>query len=168
MAYYGRSKRLRRGKWENRMAIIGITMVVISLAVAVNAKGASLKQADLDYRQKEADLARQVQDEENRTRELEEYKIYVQTKQYAEEVAKEKLGLVNPDEILLKHRYFLSGLRILDKRRAFWYWKSVSADWRDFFVVGKTGSKKQIRCKLLYSQEIGGYGKIHGAAGKSF
>lgn len=64
MAYYGRSKRLRRGKWENRMAIIGITMVVISLAVAVNAKGASLKQADLDYRQKEADLARQVQDEE--------------------------------------------------------------------------------------------------------
>ena len=67
-------------------------------------KGASLKQADLDYRQKEADLARQVQDEENRTRELEEYKIYVQTKQYAEEVAKEKLGLVNPDEILLKPR----------------------------------------------------------------
>ena len=102
MAYYGRSKRLRRGKWENRMAIIGITMVVISLAVAVNAKGASLKQADLDYRQKEADLARQVQDEENRTRELEEYKIYVQTN--AEEVAKEKLGLVNPDEILLKPR----------------------------------------------------------------
>ena len=63
-----------------------------------------IKQADLDYRQKEADLARQVQDEENRTRELEEYKIYVQTKQYAEEVAKEKLGLVNPDEILLKPR----------------------------------------------------------------
>ena len=49
-------------------------------------------------------MARQVQDEENRTRELEEYKIYVQTKQYAEEVAKEKLGLVNPDEILLKPR----------------------------------------------------------------
>ena len=40
--------------------------------------------------------------EEERARELEEYKIYVKTKQYAEEVAKEKLGLVNPDEILLK------------------------------------------------------------------
>mgnify|MGYP006877014463 CR=1 FL=1 len=37
-----------------------------------------------------------------RTAELQEYKIYVKTKQYAEEVAKEKLGLVNPDEILLK------------------------------------------------------------------
>ena len=54
------------------------------------------------YQQKEEELTRKVQDEENRTKELEEYKVYVQTKQYAEEVAKEKLGLVNPDEILLK------------------------------------------------------------------
>ena len=109
MGSYGRSKRARRGKWENRMAILGITMVVIyfgckviSLAVAVNAKGASLRQTELDYQQKEEELTRKVQDEENRTKELEEYKVYVQTKQYAEEVAKEKLGLVNPDEILLK------------------------------------------------------------------
>ena len=28
--------------------------------------------------------------------------VYVQTKQYIEEIAKQKLGLVNPDEILLK------------------------------------------------------------------
>ena len=102
MGSYGRSKRARRGKWENRMAILGITMVVISLAVDVNAKGASLRQTELDYQQKEEELTRKVQDEENRTKELEEYKVYVQTKQYAEEVAKEKLGLVNPDEILLK------------------------------------------------------------------
>ena len=36
------------------------------------------------------------------SKKLEEYKVYVKTKQFAEEVAKEKLGLVNPDEILLK------------------------------------------------------------------
>ena len=41
--------------------------------------------------------------EKNRANELEEYRIYVQTKQYIEEeVAKQKLGLVKPDEILLK------------------------------------------------------------------
>ena len=104
MAYYGRSKRLRRGKWENRIAIIGITMVVISLAVAVNAKGSTLKKSDLDYQQKEKQLEEQVREEEERTKKLEEYKVYVKTKQFAEEVAKEKLGLVNPDEILLKPR----------------------------------------------------------------
>ena len=38
----------------------------------------------------------------SREEQLEEERVYVQTKQYIEKVAKEKLGLVNPDEILLK------------------------------------------------------------------
>ena len=84
------------------MAIMGITLVVICLAVAINIKGADLKQSDLDYKVREENLDAQVKAEEKRTEELKEYKIYVKTKQYAEEVAKEKLGLVNPDEILLK------------------------------------------------------------------
>ena len=44
----------------------------------------------------------QLDQEKERAEDLEEYKVYVKTKQYAEEVAKERLGLVNPDEILLK------------------------------------------------------------------
>ena len=50
----------------------------------------------------EEQLQAQLEEEKERAEELEEYRIYVKTKQYAEEVAKEKLGLVNPDEILLK------------------------------------------------------------------
>jgi len=84
------------------MAIMGITLVVMCLAVAINIKGADLKHSDLDYKVREENLDAQVKAEEKRTEELKEYKIYVKTKQYAEEVAKEKLGLVNPDEILLK------------------------------------------------------------------
>ena len=84
------------------MAIMGITLVVMCLAVAINIKGADLKQSDLDYKVREENLDAQVKAEEKRTEELKEYKIYVKTKQYAEEVAKEKLGLVDPDEILLK------------------------------------------------------------------
>ncbi|EHE95261.1 MULTISPECIES: hypothetical protein [Clostridia] len=102
MKSYGRSRRVRRDKWANRMAIMGITLVVMCLAVAINIKGADLKQSDLDYKVREENLDAQVKAEEKRTEELKEYKIYVKTKQYAEEVAKEKLGLVNPDEILLK------------------------------------------------------------------
>ena len=91
MSSYGRSKRVKREKWANRMAVLGVTMVVICLAAAVNAKGSTLKKSEA-----------QLRDEEERTKKLEEYKVYVKTKQFAEEVAKEKLGLVNPDEILLK------------------------------------------------------------------
>ena len=53
-------------------------------------------------RQREENLTAQRDKELERSKELEEYRIYVQTKQYIEEVAKQKLGLVNPDEILLK------------------------------------------------------------------
>ena len=79
-------------------------MVVISLGVVVNLKSASMKKKDLEYQVREETLMRQVEQEKNRARELEEYRSYVQTKQYQyiEEVAKQKLGLVKPDEILLK------------------------------------------------------------------
>lgn len=92
----------RRDKWGNKMALVGITVVVMSLAVVVNLKGASLREKDLEYQVKEENLEAQKAEEQQRKAELEERRIYVQTKQYIEEVAKEKLGLVNPDEILLK------------------------------------------------------------------
>ena len=84
------------------MALIGITFVVFSLAVIVTVKGASLKDKELEYPIREENLTAQRDKELERSKELEEYRIYVQTKQYIEEVAKQKLGLVNPDEILLK------------------------------------------------------------------
>ena len=77
MSSYGRSKRVKREKWANRMAVLGVTMVVLCLAVAVNAKGSTLKKSDLDYQQKEKQLEEQVREEEERTKKLEEYKVYV-------------------------------------------------------------------------------------------
>ena len=56
----------------------------------------------MEYQAKEEALTRQVENEKKRAAELEERRVYVQTKQYIEEVAKQKLGLVKPDEILLK------------------------------------------------------------------
>lgn len=97
-----RSKRRKKERWSNRLAIIGVTAVVISLAVVVNLKSASLRAKDVEYQIKEEALMKQVAMEKSRAELLEERRIYVDTKQYIEEVAKEKLGLVNPDEILLK------------------------------------------------------------------
>lgn len=102
MSERNRTRRGRKDRWSNRLAIIGITLVVFSLGVVVNLKGASMKKKDLEYQAKEQSLMRQVELEEKRAEELEEYRVYVQTKQYIEEVAKQKLGLVKPDEILLK------------------------------------------------------------------
>ena len=84
----GNVRKKKKDNLNNRMALVGVTMVVLSLAVAVHIKG--------------IDLKAQVAKEEERAKQLEEYRVYVQTKQYIEKVAKEKLGLVNRNEILLK------------------------------------------------------------------
>ena len=70
----------------------------------VNVKNTSMEKKLMEYQAKEESLIRQVENEQKRAAELEERRVYVQTKQYIEEVAKQKLGLVKPDEILLKPR----------------------------------------------------------------
>ncbi|MCD8082788.1 MAG: septum formation initiator family protein [Clostridiales bacterium] len=97
-----KTRRKRKDRWGDRIAIIGITVVVASLALVVNVKSTSMMKKDLEYQAREEALERQLESEENRAAELEEKRVYVQTKKYIEEVAKEKLGLVNPGEILLK------------------------------------------------------------------
>ena len=97
-----RSRAQKKDKWGNRMAMLGITMVVLSLALVVNIKGSSLKSIDRDYQIRLDSLNEIKEHVERRARELEEERKYVQTKEYIKEVAKEKLGLVDPDEILLK------------------------------------------------------------------
>ena len=83
------------------MALIGITTVVLSLAVVVNIGASSLREKDLEYQAREQNLEKLEAKEVARTAQL-EYRVYVQTKQYVEKVAKEKLGLVKKDEILFK------------------------------------------------------------------
>ncbi len=98
----GMKKRKKKDHWGNRMAIVGITLVVFSLGVVVNVKSASMKKRDQEYQEREMLLQRLYDQEVSRAEELKEYEVYVQTKQYIEEVAKQKLGLVKLDEILLK------------------------------------------------------------------
>lgn len=95
-------RKKKRNRWDNRLAIIGVTIVVVCMGVAVNVRSTSMKKKELEYQSREETLLKQVEQEKKRSEELEEYRVYVQTKQYIEEVAKQKLGLVMPDEILLK------------------------------------------------------------------
>lgn len=96
------TKRKKRDRLNNRMTLLGITFVVAIMAVVINLRGTSLKDTDLEYQIQEENLMARKAEEEKRAEQLEEQRIYVQTKQYIEQVAKDKLGLVNPDEILLK------------------------------------------------------------------
>ena len=41
-----RTVRYKRDKWTNRMAIMGITLVVVCLAIVISTKGQGLAQSD--------------------------------------------------------------------------------------------------------------------------
>lgn len=82
--------------------MITVISVVLIFALVLGTRIVSLKAKERQYIEKEQAILARVAAEEERARTLEEYRVYVQTKQYVEQVAKDKLGLVNPDEILLK------------------------------------------------------------------
>ena len=91
-----------RGKGQNRSGMFLMAAIVGILMVAIAVNSHTLKQKQNEYLQQEAALDLQIQEEQNRTMELEEFRKYTQTQAYIEEVAKEKLGLVHEGEIVFK------------------------------------------------------------------
>lgn len=91
-----------RKKRQNRLGMFLVLMVVLMLLVVVSLKSAELRQKQETYVARERVLQEQIDAEKARTEEIEEYRKYTQTKKYVEEVAKDKLGLVNEGEIIYK------------------------------------------------------------------
>lgn len=90
-------------KSQNRLSMIMAVIVMLVLMAAVGARMMSLKSQLDGYDEKKATLEAQIQEEKDRTGEIEEYGKYTQTDQFVEETAREKLGLVKDDEIIFKN-----------------------------------------------------------------
>ncbi len=91
-----------RKKRHNKFGMFLVTMVVAMMLIVVAIKSIELQQKLEAYQEKEQLLLEQIEAEPERTKEIEEYEKYTQTKKYIEEVAKDKLGLVHEDEIIFK------------------------------------------------------------------
>lgn len=98
MARYGKKKKRK----QNRLAMLGITLVVLALLAVLGLQTVRLKQRRDEYADRLTSIEKQLSEQEERAADLEAERLYVQTRQYVEKVAKERLGLVNPDEIILK------------------------------------------------------------------
>lgn len=96
------SKMNRRKKLRRHLGSFAIVGVVLLLLVFVSVASLSLRASNANKQEKIAELESQIEEEKEKSEELEEYSKYVQTKKYAEEIAKEKLGLVYEDEIIFK------------------------------------------------------------------
>lgn len=80
--------------------VAAIAILIMTGVVGVNS--VSLKQKEQRYAAREQELMQLIAAEEARAKELEEFATYTRTKKYAEEVAKDKLGLVYENEIIFQ------------------------------------------------------------------
>ncbi|WP_251389825.1 septum formation initiator family protein [Mediterraneibacter agrestimuris] len=99
----GRRKRKRSsalGAHKKSVMVICVILCLLTGTLSVNAVG--LYNKNKIYRQQEAELKAQIKEEEERSKEVEEFEAYVKTDEYIKDVAEEKLGLVDPGEIIFK------------------------------------------------------------------
>lgn len=97
-----RRKTPYRKRHQNRFSMFLVSLVVLMIMVVVAVRSVELQQKIEVYDAQIASLTTQIEAENTRAEEIEEYRKYTQTKAYVEEVAKDKLGLVYEGEILFK------------------------------------------------------------------
>ena len=87
---------------EHKLSILLISSVIIILGITLSVASISLNAKNREYITQEAELRRQLEAEQVRAEENDELENYVGSDQYVEDVAKDKLGLVYPNEILFE------------------------------------------------------------------
>ena len=96
----------RKMKMRRRSVNFGgmflVTAVVAMIVLVVLFKSTELRDKKASYKKREKYLIEQIDEQERRSEEIEEYRKYTQTKQYVEDMAKSRLGLVYKDEIILE------------------------------------------------------------------
>lgn len=92
--------RARSLKGTGATAIMVVVFAMIVFIILFQSQDLKTRKAEL---QKEATyLEQQIHEQEKRSEEIAEYSKYVQTKQYVEDMARTRLGLVYKDEIIFE------------------------------------------------------------------
>ena len=92
----------RQKKRQNRFSMMLVMIAVLMVLVVVSLRSVDLRRKQEYYGAQREQLARRIEEENQRTAEREADGKYTKTRTYVEEVAKDKLGLVYEGEIIFK------------------------------------------------------------------
>ena len=95
-------RRARENQKQNRLAMAGMIFVACVLLAVLFVNGYSLQKKIDENSARQASLQEQIDEENERTEEISELKEYMQSDEYIEKMAREKLGMVKENEILFK------------------------------------------------------------------
>lgn len=85
---------------NNSLGMAAIIFVVLILLGGLTMQSRELSRKLYFYEAKADALIQSIEEEEERTKEIDALKVYMQTDAYAEQIAREKLGLVKDNEIV--------------------------------------------------------------------
>ncbi len=89
-------------KQQNRGAVFSVAIIVVILLVVLGVRCVQLYAKDLQYQHKEDALNAQLESEQQRSQEIEDYEEYSQTDDYVVDIARTKLGLVFKGEKIFR------------------------------------------------------------------
>ena len=95
-------KKRKKRMNQNGIAMLSITFVVGVLFIAMMTMSLNLQQQISDCKTEMKEEQSQIDEENERTKEIDETKERMDTDEYVAEVAREKLGLVKDNEIVFK------------------------------------------------------------------
>ena len=93
-----RNTRARRRMLEHRLSILLIIFVIVVLGVTLSVASISLHKKNQGYKAQEIELEKQLEEERLRAEEIDELEKHVGSDEYIEDVARDKCGLVYPNE----------------------------------------------------------------------
>lgn len=102
MAAKRQAGRRRRSKHRGSMKIITVIVVIICCVFGFSTWQNNQKAQQ--YALIQENLQKQIEDEEENQKAIEEKAAYQKTDAYIEDLAREKLGLVHEDEIIFKKK----------------------------------------------------------------
>lgn len=94
--------RRRRRRQSHKRSVMMISMVLLLLCGVLTVNSVTLQAKNDSYKEQEKELTEQIEEQQARSEEIKDYEEYVKTDEYVKETAEDKLGLVDPDEIIFK------------------------------------------------------------------
>ncbi|MCQ2507845.1 MAG: septum formation initiator family protein [Dorea sp.] len=77
-------------------------VALLLLIVVVGYSTVKLKQREAAYHAQQVEIEKQLEEEHKRTEQIEQEEAHMQEDEFIEDVARDRLGLVYPDEIIFK------------------------------------------------------------------
>ena len=95
---------MKKSLKKREKGILVITLAVLALFAVLFSRGLELKKQKAELQNRVEILKAKEQTAYERTAELKEFRSYMSTLQYIEDLAREKLGLVYKDEVIFKEK----------------------------------------------------------------